>query len=267
VRRAREEAPRTGAAQVIDRDLRRKLLGIAVAIVLAGAASGFVTGTRPPEGPRFGSTKPAPTTGERAPSYAELRELRRGPNGPIYNGAIEALAPERGLLDPVVQTDADKRHALDARAARRAYDGAPPTIPHAVAQMGPPECVSCHEKGGVIAGRVAPRPSHAAYASCTQCHVVEADPRPPAAPRAEPLAGNSFAGAASPDRGDRAWAGAPPTIPHATLMRTECAACHGPAGRLGMKSTHAWRQSCTQCHAPSAALDQRPLAAMGGATP
>lgn len=248
---------------MIERELRRKLVSLGVAATLAAVTAGFVTGTRTPPGPDWHIGKAAPSASDRAPSYAELREIRRGPNGGMYEGAIAALAPEPGLFAPVVQTEDEKQRALSSRRAHRAYDGAPPTIPHAIAQMSAPECLGCHEKGVQIAGRTAPRPSHAFFQSCTQCHVVENDPRPLEAPRAEPLTGSTFEGLASPQKGERAWPGAPPTIPHATLMRSDCLACHGPSGRLGMKSTHPWRQSCTQCHAPSAALDQRPSMPMG----
>jgi cytochrome c-type protein NapB len=101
----------------------------------------------------------------------------------------------------------------------------------------------------------APGLPHAHYDNCTQCHVVGADPRPngPATVLSESL----FVGLDSPVRGERAWPGAPPTIPHATLMRGECTSCHGVGGRLGMRSPHPDRQNCQQCHAPSAALNQR----------
>jgi hypothetical protein len=55
---------------------------------------------------------------------------------------------------------------------------------------------------------------------------------------------------------NRDYDGAPPTIPHPTLMRGECASCHGVFGADGIKTTHPWRQSCTQCHAMNAVNDQ-----------
>jgi nitrate reductase (cytochrome), electron transfer subunit len=54
----------------------------------------------------------------------------------------------------------------------------------------------------------------------------------------------------------RAFDGAPPTIPHSTLMRTDCLSCHGPQGLYGLRTPHPERQSCLQCHAPGAHLDQ-----------
>jgi cytochrome c-type protein NapB len=147
--------------------------------------------------------------------------------------------------------------AVADRAELRAFDGAPPTIPHPVRQRSPSECQACHAEGLTIGAAVAHPPSHPAYASCTQCHVVSASPVPLASASPAALARNGFQGLASPAQGDRAWAGAPPVIPHSTWMRQECGACHGVSARAGLHSTHPERASCTQCHAPSAALDQR----------
>jgi hypothetical protein len=55
---------------------------------------------------------------------------------------------------------------------------------------------------------------------------------------------------------NRAYDGAPPTIPHHTWMRENCTSCHGLVTRPGTRTTHPWLTNCTQCHAPSAALDR-----------
>ncbi len=236
-----------------------RLLQIGATAALALAFAGYAAGVRqePLQGGRP-IVAPAQSAGL-APSYGELRSLRRGVNARMYEGAVDALVPaETPAFAPEPQSEADRLRAVAARAARRAYDGAPPTIPHSIDQQATPDCLSCHERGAKIAGKSAPRPSHPRYDSCTQCHVVSNDPRPGSAP-VPALAENTFVGLASPERGERAWAGAPPTIPHPTWMRSQCASCHGPGGKQGLKTSHPWRQSCTQCHAPSAALDQRPL--------
>jgi cytochrome c-type protein NapB len=44
-------------------------------------------------------------------------------------------------------------------------------------------------------------------------------------------------------------------------MRSDCMSCHGYEGRLGIRTTHPWRNSCQQCHAPSAAMEQTLLTA------
>jgi len=191
-----------------------------------------------------------------APGYPQLRAERRGPNAVIYAGAIDRLAESLpSALAPVPpQTDAQRDAVLTARSAMRAYDGAPPVIPHAIEGSSTFECLACHEKGALVAGKRAPAMSHDRKDSCTQCHVAAGGPPSPVP---APLTSSTFVGTPSPSKGERAWAGAPPTIPHSTWMRGTCGSCHGVAGALGMRSTHPWRDSCTQCHAPSARLDQR----------
>jgi cytochrome c-type protein NapB len=98
----------------------------------------------------------------------------------------------------------------------------------------------------------ASRIPHPFLSSCTQCHVEQGSPAlGPAAP-----VENSFTGLPAPFEGSRAWPGAPPVIPHSTLMRTDCLGCHGPSGPPGMQTTHPERHACVQCHAPSALFDQ-----------
>jgi cytochrome c-type protein NapB len=235
-------------------------VGIAATVTLT--VVGFLSGLR-------GSAKEQKPLAERAPvaaetqgpvprSYGDQRARRPAPNGSIYDGAIEALAGDRpDLRAPVVQTEAERRAVLDKRASRRAYDGAPPTIPHRIDQMAVPDCVSCHENGAKLAGIVAPKISHPLYQSCTQCHVVARDPRPVA--RTPEAPANDWAGIATWGKGTRAHPTAPPTIPHPTAMRGDCSSCHGVTGPNGIRSTHPWRQSCTQCHAPDARLDQGPV--------
>jgi cytochrome c-type protein NapB len=196
-----------------------------------------------------------------APTYAGLREVKRGANADQYAAGLASLREAMpGPFEPVTQTEEDRRRALESRRAHRAYEGAPPMIPHAIDQQALPACLACHGQGLVIAGKTAPRMSHQAYASCTQCHAVEADPRPLQEP--VPVLANTFVGLESWGRGERAWPGAPPTMPHPSHMRTECTSCHGTGGRVGLRSTHPYRQSCNQCHPPSAVLDQLPSAAL-----
>ncbi len=237
--------------------LSARWLHVGAGIAVALAFTGYVAGTRPaPERPEPVSTTGAPATSERAPGYSELREARRGDNARMYEGAMEAL---RQGLDPAtptaVATVEQRVRAVEARRAHRAYDGAPPTIPHEVDPLGTPGCLSCHGQGMKLGERVAPRISHPPYQSCNQCHVVAVAPKP-LAPYPDTPA-NRFVGKASAGGGARAWPGAPPTMPHSEQMRSECASCHGPTGRPGLRTSHPERQSCVQCHASSAVLDQR----------
>jgi nitrate reductase (cytochrome), electron transfer subunit len=234
-------------------DRRLHLFG---AIAVAVALIGFVTGTSkvPERRAAVTSTATAPPPGA-VPRYEALPGTDRGANAGMYADAVATLRagiPEIG--GPALRDEAGRDRALADRAARRAYEGAPPTIPHEVEQLAVGACLTCHERGASIVGRIAPAISHERYQSCLQCHVVERDPRgfgeaPPPA--------NAFVGLSAPGPGDRAWPGAPPTIPHPTTMRSECGSCHGPAGAAPLRTTHPERYSCEQCHAPSATLDQR----------
>jgi cytochrome c-type protein NapB len=147
----------------------------------------------------------------------------------------------------------DKLASAKMRAARRAYNGAPPVVPHPVQSTNDAACYACHSQGMKLEGVRASVMSHRYLANCTQCHA----PPPPAALQAFATPVDSkFVGLPAPERGQRAYSGAPPVIPHTQWMRENCNACHGQQGWSGMKSTHPWRTNCTQCHAPSANLEQ-----------
>ncbi len=242
----------------------RRALELGGVAALTVAAVGYMSGLgTPPDA--SGYTDPSHERGsESARNYSDLREGGPAQNAKMY-GVDSSLLRKGlpGLNDEVVQADEDREAALRARAAHRAYDGAPPTIPHAIDQRGMPSCLTCHEAGAQLDGRVAPVMSHPRHDSCTQCHVVATSPSVLAEGNWAP---NEFEPLALGGKGEVAWEGAPPTIPHSTHMRENCGSCHGVAGRLGMRSTHPWRQSCTQCHAPSAELDQRAAISFGDAS-
>ncbi|NMO14900.1 hypothetical protein HPC49_05970 [Pyxidicoccus fallax] len=243
-------------------------LQVGAGVAVALAFTGYVAGTRPaPERPEPVSRPAVTATSERAPSYQELREARRGDNARMYDGAMDVLRQGLEPLKPTaVATVQQRAQAVESRKAHRAYDGAPPTIPHEVDQLGTPGCLACHGQGMKLGERIAPRISHPPYQSCNQCHVVEVAPKP-LAPHPD-VPANRFVGRASAGVGARAWQGAPPTMPHTEQMRTECASCHGPTGRPGLRTSHPERQNCVQCHASSAALDQRePPVGLLDATP
>lgn len=136
-----------------------------------------------------------------------------------------------------------------ARAARRLYDGAPPVIPHP--EFGA-SCDSCHDGEGLSVEGIgfAPASPHrdtgkAPYTiRCRQCHVPILD--------SGSFVENRFEGLEQDLRpGARLYPGAPPTIPHQTLMRENCAACHmGPGARAEIITSHPERTRCRQCHVP-----------------
>jgi len=138
--------------------------------------------------------------------------------------------------------------SIEVRAAGRAYDGAPPVIPHAL----PGACTTCHDDdGSEIAGiGVAPASPHGAlgaaglFQRCRQCHV--------AAETSAVMVSSAFTGLPQGAwKGGRATPGAPPTIPHTLQLRENCLSCHaGPASRVEIRTTHPERPRCRQCHVP-----------------
>jgi cytochrome c-type protein NapB len=231
-------------------------LQIAMALSIGVAFAGFFVGTKDLEQPPRTLAESIHYARPHAPqpsvSYAQMRAVDLGPNAG-WRGNLKHLATKQpDLMAEIEITDADKSVALRERAAIRAYNGAPPVVPHAIDQISAESCLACHGQGTQIGDRTAARISHPQLTNCTQCHILESNPG------LEPafIVANSFVGLEAPRQGERAYDGAPPTIPHSTQMRVECVSCHGPTGRLGIRSTHPWRQSCTQCHAPSAELDQ-----------
>lgn len=226
-------------------------IGLAALAGLAGI--GFLVGTG--NAPTLENPLVPHTTVEdgSAPPARTYSELRAGPpaSGHDWTRERDKLA----VQDP---GDGTKDDALAERATRRAYDGAPPTVPHPVAQQAASECLACHQDGLRARDRLATAMPHSDYASCTQCHVVMETPMPGAAlPPDATFAANSFQGLASPYEGPRAWSIAPPQVPHHTQMRENCVSCHGPNGQSPMQSSHPDRQECSQCHAAPAAADLR----------
>lgn len=189
-----------------------------------------------------------------AVSYAEIAGTAMGPTA-AWKAAPQALPKtEFDLYAKVEPTAAEKAASLQLRASRRAFNGAPPIIPHPVENTTDAACYACHGSGVTMAGLRASVMSHEFLGNCIQCHA----PMAPAPFRdLDASVDTNFVGLPTPEQGERAFPGAPPTIPHSRWMRENCSACHGgPSAWAGMESTHPWRTNCTQCHAPSASLDQ-----------
>lgn len=138
--------------------------------------------------------------------------------------------------------------ATPVRAERRAFDGAPPVIPHA--PLGA-SCTACHTLSGrEVAGHgFAPANPHdgtkaaGRTANCRQCHLFIRE--------TTTFVESEFAGLPQAIRlGDRLYPGAPPVIPHPLQLRENCQACHaGPSARPEIRCTHPERLNCRQCHA------------------
>lgn len=225
-------------------------VGISIAIV------GYVVGIREPRT----AERPAAAVQGRAAGapvavdYSDLPTARLRPNAGQEQSLSQLRYDKPGVFDAVTRTEEMKLAALADRARNRAFDGAPPTIPHPVETQSAASCLACHGEGVKVGDRVASKMSHAHLSNCTQCH---AEGLPVGLPfRAEPPSENTFTGVYRAGPGTRASPGAPPTIPHHTWMRENCTSCHGLLTRPGTRTTHPWLTNCTQCHAPSAALDQ-----------
>lgn len=159
----------------------------------------------------------------------------------IFGCAREADRVEVPGRDGALKTTAVER------AARRAFDGAPPVIPHESFSV---VCTQCHNREGLDVAGVgfAPPSPHEATAGlslisrCRQCHVFSVTD--------DEFRTNSFASLRQDlRRGGRASAGAPPVMPHSAFMRENCVACHtGPAAREEIRTSHPERIRCRQCH-------------------
>ena len=249
----------------------RKTLAVVFLMVCMLAVSGFFMGMRQTEHQEI--RKPLPVSEKHAmPSASPLREI---PNAPKYKEIAQSgwLANSdwkftladlpRATAPPAGQTPAAPAEiaaAIERRKSLRAYDGAPPVIPHAIDTLKSSACTSCHgeDTNLVIAGKRPAEISHPWITNCTSCHVPADGLRQVTAPpETRLLVENSFIGKSSAGHGPRAYGTAPPTMPHAVWMRQNCMACHGPGREQAIRTSHPERQNCLQCHAPNAAFDNR----------
>ena len=232
-----------------------------VAFVVASVAvAGYFTGLQAPmkvtasnSSLTAGVQAESPVTPETgvvlAPLYSEMMNVT------LARRQQTQLASLKSAIEPLTEFEIspqEKLAALQQREQNRAFNGAPPTIPHPIDQRSDAACVACHKEGALTKTLRIPRMSHTFLANCTQCHVENNPRHMPATVFRE----NDFAGLEAPTAGPRAFAGAPPQIPHSTWMRSDCMSCHGYEGRYGIRTTHPWRKNCQQCHAPSAMMDQ-----------
>lgn len=173
------------------------------------------------------------------------RAVRLAWVGILGAGLAAAIA---GCSDGLVDVPGGgSKSAAAVRAARRAYDGAPPVVAHTDFGI---TCTQCHNDEGIEIPDVgyAPATPHAdtrglsVGSRCRQCHVF--------AQTDELFVANEFVPLRQDlRRGQRLNSLAPPVIPHRTLMRDNCAACHtGPAAREQIRTPHPERVRCRQCH-------------------
>ena len=161
--------------------------------------------------------------------------------------ALSASCGSKPVGTSVPDHPGASKTAASERALRRAYDGAPPVIPHETFQS---PCIECHNREGVSVPGVGfspPSPHEAttgmsAMSRCKQCHVERVTDNH--------FVGNRFSGLKQDlRRGRRLNPVAPPVMPHSVFMRENCVACHsGPAAREPIRSSHPERERCAQCH-------------------
>jgi cytochrome c-type protein NapB len=168
------------------------------------------------------------------------------------------------LVDQKPLDTTERRKILSERSSRRAYDGAPPMIPHAINYRDVDSCTACHapDANVLIAGRRSPVMSHPMMSNCTQCHAPNDGLKILQHSGTVGLVVESgFLGMSHVGAGSRAYKGAPPTIPHKVSMRQNCMSCHGPGMPDAITTSHPMRGNCMQCHAQDANFDNREMLA------
>lgn len=251
------------------RERTRRLWRVLAAFILTASVSGFFMGlqgnrsrlslTRPVEVPSADSQRRAESAPPGVRTAVRYDKVDRKQDGPNAGWATRlASLPRLALESGSAGGEAERAAAIALRTQRRAFDGAPPVIPHPIQQDTSAACLACHAEGLRIKDRVASKISHPPYANCTQCHAPaggsdfgerrteEGSRRPPEGSRPAEVVERTVL---QPTAGTRATPGAPPTIPHGLAMRSECLSCHGPGAPYGLRTSHPERQSCLQCHA------------------
>ncbi|GAP64115.1 hypothetical protein ARMA_2538 [Ardenticatena maritima] len=215
-----------------------RLIFIGLAVVLM-AATAYVLGTSWLAG-QVSAELDVNEAAEAQPARPEPQHVEAG--SLFYLDEMQAYTTQ----DPVM----GKVRTLDTYYARRAYDGAPPWVPHPVEDAmayGSNTCLQCHETGGYVPPMeaYAPVAPHPELLNCTQCHVPVLE---------ETLfRENTYEPAPPPALGNEAYDGAPPPVPHEIVpaMRENCAACHiGPSAPPEIRTDHLERDNCLQCHVP-----------------
>ncbi len=245
--------------------MHRRVAAVFLAITCVTAASGYFLGLRQTGSDVSPAVLPqasAATVSGAVPvarSYTQLRDDHSlQPNADWDNTLAKLAKPALQAWTAHQPTDAERAASLEKWKSRRAYDGAPPVVPHVINQDNAASCLACHGQDTEVAGKLVPRMSHPELTNCLQCHVPEGGPG--LAVRLSDYGAfkaNQFQGATPTRRGERAFEGAPPTIPHATQMRSDCMSCHGPGRLSAFRTSHPERQNCLQCHATSAHEESR----------
>ena len=246
----------------------KSILGVLLVIVSIVSISGYFMGMR--QGKDKGSASAQWLSTEKAvhdsghypvaPKYKDIPETVWKENHDWVNTLNNLPRQESDRSERPKMTDEEVKKVLATRFERRAYDGAPPMIPHAINLREVDSCVACHSQDSdvLIAGKRVPAMSHPYMASCTQCHAQEeglkfAKNSGTVGLKVE----SSFEGNPHIGVGTRAYVGAPPTMPHRVWMRQNCMSCHGPDMPNAITTSHPQRANCLQCHAEDSNYDNR----------
>lgn len=198
-----------------------------------------------------------------APSYLALRDRNLQPNHDWKQHTDQLPQAKIADSETLLLSPEEQEEQRIARAILRAYDGAPPVVPHPINQRSAASCLACHGKPVLVDKKLVTQISHPSYSQCLQCHAAGTGPANPwtqvAGSFKPDRVQSHFVGHRSDQGGARSYEGAPAIIPHTTWMRENCMSCHGPGGSSPLRTSHPSRQSCVQCHAADSSLDFRPL--------
>ncbi|MCF6359619.1 MAG: nitrate reductase cytochrome c-type subunit [Cyclobacteriaceae bacterium] len=183
---------------------------------------------------------------EQALNYSEIIPMPGTNTLPIEEGVFKLSNNAEEFLD-LVNRGVSSNQTLTSYYNRRAYPGAPPTIPHPTEEahsMGGKDCLQCHQNGGYVDKykAFAPVSPHTDYINCKQCHVPVKS--------TGLFKANNWYKMEAPEAKQQALLGSPPIIPHSLEMRNNCLSCHGgPSAPKEIRVTHPNRVNCRQCHA------------------
>ncbi|MBS3993674.1 MAG: nitrate reductase cytochrome c-type subunit [Bacteroidetes bacterium] len=171
-------------------------------------------------------------------------------NDKSLNSEHDSILLHVNILDVNNIIDKNARFKNTAKYfSNRAYEGAPPTVPHEVegTQIGGKACLKCHETGGYVDKFKANAPivPHPNFENCIQCHV-------PVNTKNEFKDSNweLVTNKSSSEITNQALLTSPPVIPHTITKTDDCLSCHSGLGIKKVRVTHPERTNCRQCHVP-----------------
>lgn len=179
-------------------------------------------------------------------AYIPITHDNPTPSIPSESGTFERSS--FALDYAKIPEDVLHQRSLETYYENRAFNGAPPSIPHAVKEdgtIGAMSCLQCHQNGGFVSkfNAYTPVTPHPEMLNCRQCHVAQKST-------------SSFFKQTNFSKpkllkvgGNKALVSSPPVIPHQIQMRENCLSCHaGPSAPKEIRVSHPERINCRQCH-------------------